>query len=118
MVAHGLVRVEIVWWVDGKAMVESSGEPFVAPSGHAPCKTLGVGETEERSIHSVGLLHGVCRCQVTNRKLALVVGGMMLSRIPLSTEGSKDGCNCSRCGGCNYGGSGKEAEETNMSLGD
>ena len=74
---HGLVRVELVWWTDRKAMVESSGEPFMAPSRPALCKVLGGGEIEERHTHSIGLLQGVYRCEVVNRKLTLVAGGMM-----------------------------------------
>ena len=99
-------------------MVESNREPCMAPSGHVPCKALGGGETEERNIHFVGLLQGVCRCRVVNRKLPLVVWWRMSGRSPLSMEDSKDGYNCSRCGGHSYGGSGKEVEETSMSLGD
>lgn len=62
MAAHGLVRVELVQWIDGTVMVESSREPFMAPSVYVPCKPLGGGEMEERNIHFVSLLQGVCRC--------------------------------------------------------
>ena len=99
-------------------MVESSGEPFMASSRHIPYKELGGGETEERHIRSDGLLQGVCRCQVVNRELVLVAGGMMLGQSLMLIEDNKDGFNCNRYGGCDYGGFGKEAEETNMSLGD
>ena len=90
----------------------------MAPPGHAPCKALGGGETEERNIHSIGLLQGVCRCWVVNRKLTLVVGGMMSRRSPLSMEDNNDDCNCSQHRGHNSGGFGKEAKDTSMSLGD
>ena len=55
MVVHGLVRVESVWSKDEAVMVESSGEPFKAPSGHVTCEALGGSEMEKRIIHPVCL---------------------------------------------------------------
>ena len=52
-----------------------------------------------------------------NRKLTRVARVRMSGQSPLSMEDSKDGCNCSHCKGRSYGGSGKEAEKTNMLLG-
>ena len=117
MVAHGLARVEFVWWTDGMVMVESNRDPFMAPLGHVPCRDLGAGGIEERDIRFVGLLQGECRGRVVNMKLAQVVGERMSRRSPLSMEDNKDSCNCSRCRGRSYGGSNKDAEESNMSLG-
>ena len=53
-----------------------------------------------------------------HRQLEWVAGVRMSGCNPLSREDSRDNCNCSRCGGRNYGGSGKDAEEFNMSLGE
>ena len=44
MAAHGLAHVDLVRWTDRTVMVESSRDPFMAPSGHVPCKALGGGE--------------------------------------------------------------------------
>ena len=53
-----------------------------------------------------------------NTMLELVARWTMSGRSPLSREGNKDGCNCSRCGGRSFGGSGKDAEETSSPGGD
>ena len=42
---------------------------------------------------------------------------MTMSRCgPVSMEDSRDNCNCSHCGGCNYDDSSKEVEEFSMPL--
>lgn len=90
----------------------------MAPSGHVSCKVLGGGEMEERAICSTGLSQSACRSRVVNWSLTLGAGWTMSGRSPQSMEGSKDGCNCSQCGGHNFGGSRKDLEETSMPLGD
>lgn len=51
---------------------------------------------------------------MVHRQLEQVAGVRMSGRIPLSMEDSRGDCNCSRCGGYNYGITGKDAEEFNM----
>ena len=79
MAACGLDHLEPVQWMDQEVMLESSGEPFMSPSGHVTCEDLGGGETEERIIHSVCLSQGACRCRVVNTTLELVAGCTMSS---------------------------------------
>ena len=56
-------------------------------------------------------LQGACRCRVANSTSKASDTWKMVGLSPLSREGNKEGCNCSRCGGRSAGGSGKEAEE-------
>jgi hypothetical protein len=53
-----------------------------------------------------------------HRKLEWVVGVRMSGCSQLSMEDSSDGYNCGHYGGHSYGGSGKEAKESNTPLGE
>ena len=114
MAASGFERVEHVRWTDEARKVESSGEPFMAPSGQVTCMYIG-GEVKEGRLIILGCpSQSACRCCVVNMTLELSTERKMVGRSPLSREGSKEGCNCSRCGGRSVGGLGKEVEEISM----
>lgn len=85
----------------------------MAPSGHVTREDIGGRETEGRIISLGCLLQGVCRCWVVNMMLELFGKRKMSGRSPLSREGRKEGCNCSRCSGRSVGGLGKDVEEIN-----
>ena len=107
MVAGGLEHVECVRWTDQAKKVESSREPFMAPLGHVTCMDIGGKGKEGRNILGCPV-RGACRCCVVNSMSVFFVECKRVGHSPLSREGSKEGCNCIRCDGCNVGGSGKE----------
>ena len=108
---HELAHVECVGWTAKTVMVVSSREPFMAPSGHAPCKDLGGGGLMENDINLASLLQGESRSQVVPRKLEWVVGVRMSGRSPLSMEENSDGCSCSRSGGNSNSGMREDDDE-------
>lgn len=118
MATSGFDPVEPVRWTDQAGKVESSGEPFMAPSGHVTREDIGDGESEGRIINLGCLSQGACRCWVVNTTLELFAERKMSGRSPLSREGSKEGCNYSRCNKHSVGGLGKEAKESNSLGGD
>ena len=117
MGAGGLARVELVRWMDQAEKVESSREPFMAPSRRGKCMDIGGRVKVERSITLGRPLQGACRCCVVNLTLKVSEAWKMAGLSPLSTEGNKEGCNCSECRGRSAGGLGKEVEEISL-LGD
>ena len=107
----GFERVEFVLWTNQAGKVESSREPFMAPSGHVTRVDIGGVVKEGRIISLVCPSQGACRCWVVNMTLELFAERKMSGCSPLSRDGSKEGCNCSRCDGRSVGGLGKDAKE-------
>lgn len=83
----------------------------MAPSGRDTCMDISGGSKGGRSISSGCLLQVSCRCSVVNSTSKVSEEWKMAGLIPLSKEGSKEGYNCSRCGGRSAGSSRKEAKE-------
>ena len=107
----GLEHVETVRWMDQARVVESSGEPFMAPSGRGICMAIGGGSKGGRSITPGHPLQVSFRCRAVNLSSKATGMWKMVGQITLSRKGSKEGCNCSQCGGRSASGSRKEAEE-------
>lgn len=107
----GLKHVRTIQWTNQESAVESSGEPFMAPSRRVICMAIGCKFKGGRSITLDRPLQVSFRCKATNSLAKAKGKWKMEGQSPLSREGSKEGCNCSHCGGCSVGGLGKEVEE-------
>jgi hypothetical protein len=83
----------------------------MAPSGHGTRMAIGGGLKGGRIITLGRPLQVSFRCRVVNSTSKDSETCKMAGLIPLSKEGSKEGCNCIRCGARSVGGSRKEAEE-------
>jgi hypothetical protein len=79
---------------------------------------IGRGGVTRIDIPLVSLLQGKSRSRVVHKQPMQVTELRMSGCSLMSMGDSKDGYNCSRYGGCSYGGSGKEAEEFIMSSGE
>ena len=92
-------------------VMESSREPFMAPSGQGPGGNIEDRRvTGGKSILGILLLQGKCCDKVVQRSMDRAGEQGMSRRSPVSMDDSRDGCHCSRCGGCSDGGSSKEHE--------
>lgn len=95
----------------GGPKVESSKEPFMAPSGLDLGENIGSTSVTGKNI-LFAIMWQVWRERwVVHRSLELVVKLRMMES--MSRSDSQDGCsyNCSRCVGRSFGDAGKEVEE-------
>ena len=90
-----LKHVRTVQWTDQESVVESRREPFVDPSGRGHSMVIGGRSKGWRSITLGRPLQVSFMCRVANSSLKDMGKWKMEGYVPLSREGSKEGCNCS-----------------------
>ena len=92
--------------------MESSGEPFMVPSGRGLGRIKGGGRGERWSLAPGVFLKVVVLCREVALQSAFMVNSEMAGHNPLSKERSQEGYHCNWCrGGHGVGGSGKEVVE-------
>ena len=111
MAPHEETRVGAEERIGGGRAMESSREPFMAPSGQGPGGNIGACRvTGGNVILGILLLYFVVAgCGRVEQRSMERAGDQRTSRHnPVSMEDSREGCHCSRHRGWSDGGSSKE----------